>query len=244
MVVAGARLVLDTASPVSFAGGGSIALGGRDHEVPIECWAGSARRLSELLGEPVDGLLGFDLLAGRIVNLNCPAGRVYTTSDDAASHMPCWLADATSLAATVAMGVPIVQITINGRRVSAAVDTCASACFASTQLLEGSPLVGTHNDFHTGIGRFTTDLHLASIDLGNAERSARVRIPVAAIPPSLMPLLTSVGLAGILGGELLMKSETLLDFRSEPSFVLLSLPTQAMRGEEHSRRTSFRPDCE
>ena len=41
VAVAGARLILDTGSPVSFARTGSITLGGCEHQVPVDCWAGS-----------------------------------------------------------------------------------------------------------------------------------------------------------------------------------------------------------
>ena len=120
VVVAGARLILDTGSPVSFARTGSITLGGCEHQVPVDCWAGNPDSLSELLGEPVDGLLGCDLLAGRILDLNCPAGRAHVISDDANPETPCWLANAIPLPVSRAMGVPIAQISVNGRQASAA----------------------------------------------------------------------------------------------------------------------------
>ena len=227
--VAGARLILDTGSPVSFALGGSIALGGREHRVPVDCRAGNPNSLSELLGEPVDGLLGCDLLASRILDLNCPAGRAHVISDDANPEMPCWLANAIPLPVSRTMGVPIAQISVNGRQVSAAVDTGASVCFASPHLLEGTHPIGRHDDFHPGIGRFTTDLHLASIHLGNEEYS--VCFPVAAAPASMVPLLAGLRLAAILGGDLVTGAETLFDFRSGSGVVLLSSPEHVRRAQ-------------
>ena len=229
VVVAGARLILDTGSPVSFALGGSIALGGREHGVPVDCWAGNPNRLGELLGEPVDGLLGCDLLASRILDLNCPAGRAHVISDDASPEMPCWLANAISLPISRTMGMPIAQISINGHQVSAAVGTGASVCFAAPHLLEGAHPIGRHDDFHPGIGRFTTDLHLASIHLGNEEYS--VCFPVAAAPASMVPLLAGLRLAAILGGDLVTGAETLFDFRSGSGVVLLSSPEHVRRAQ-------------
>ena len=232
VVVAGARLILATGSPASFALGGSIALGGREHQVPVDCRAGNPNSLSQLLGEPVDGLLGCDLLASRILDLNCPAGRAHVISDDANPEMPCWLANAIPLPVSRTMGVPIAQISVNGRQASAAVDTGASVCFASPHLLEGTHPIGRHDDFHPGIGRFTTDLHLASIHLGNEEYS--VCFPVAAAPASMVPLLAGLRLAAILGGDLVTGAETLFDFRSGSGVVLLSSPEHVRRA--HGRR--------
>jgi hypothetical protein len=229
VVVAGARLILDTGSPVSFARTGNITLGGCGYKVPVDCRAGNPNSLSQFLGEPVDGLLGCDLLASRILDLNCPAGRAHVISDDASPEMPCWLANAIPLPVSMTMGVPIAQISVNGRQASAAVDTGASVCFASPHLLEGTHPIGRHDDFHPGIGRFTTALHLASIHLGNEEYS--VCLPVAAAPASMLPLLAGLRLAVILGGDLVTGAETLFDFRSGSGVVLLSSPKHVRRAQ-------------
>ena len=220
VTMAGARLILDTGSPVSFARTGSITLGGCGHQVPVDCRAGSPDSLSELLGEPVDGLLGCNLLAGRILDLDCPAGRAYVISDDAYPATPCWLANAIPLPFSTTMGVPVAQLSVNGQQASAAVDTGAAVCFAAPSLLAGTPVIGRHQDFHPGIGRFETDLHLVSIGLGGGASPFAVR--AAAAPPALAPRLAGLGLQAILGGELLMGSETLFDFRTQSGVVLLS----------------------
>ena len=48
VAMAGARLILDTGSPLSFARNGIIALGGSEHQVPVDCWAGSPAGLGAL----------------------------------------------------------------------------------------------------------------------------------------------------------------------------------------------------
>ena len=74
------------------------------------------------------------------------------------------------------------------------------------------PSIGRHQDFHPGFGRFETDLHLVSIDLGGG--ASPVDVAAAAAPPALAPLLAGLGLQAILGGDLLMGSEVLFDFRA------------------------------
>src|SRR5262245_39023483 len=133
--VAGARLILDTGSPVSFARNGSIALGGCGHQAPVDCWAGSPDSLSELVGARVDGLLGCNLLAGRIIDLDCPAGRVHVISGDTSPATPCWLANAIPLPFSTTMGVAVAQLSVNGRQASAVVDTGAAICFVSPSLI-------------------------------------------------------------------------------------------------------------
>jgi hypothetical protein len=56
VVVAGARLILDTGSPVSFARTGNITLGGCGYQVPVDCQAGSpdsliAQRITAVIND-------------------------------------------------------------------------------------------------------------------------------------------------------------------------------------------------
>jgi hypothetical protein len=220
VAIAGARLILDTGSPVSFARNGSIALGGCEHRVPVDCWAGSPDSLGELLGKPVDGLLGCDLLAGRILDLDCPAGRAHLISRDTSPETPCWLAHAIALPFSTIKGVPVAQLSVNGQQVAAAVDTGAAVCFVAPLLIGDAAAIGHHLEFHPAIGRFEADLHLVSIDLGGG--ASPVDVAAAAAPPALAPLLAGLGLQAILGGDLLMGSEILFDFRVQSGVVLLS----------------------
>ena len=213
MAMAGAHLILDTGSPVSFARNGSITLGGCEHQVPVDFLAGGPDGLGELLGAPIDGLLGCDLLAGCILDLDCPAGRAHLISGDTSPETPCWLANAIALSFSTAMGVPVAQFLVNGRQASAAIDTGAAICFAAPSLVADTPVIGRHHGFHPAIGRFESDLHLVSIDLGGG--ASPVDVAAAAAPPALTPLLTGLGLQAILGGDLLMGSEILFDFRAE-----------------------------
>ena len=222
VAMAGARLILDTGSPVSFARTGSITLGGCEHQVPVDCWAGGPDSLSELLGAPVDGLLGCDLLAGRILDLDCPAGRAHVISRDTSPATPCWLANAIALSFSTTKGVPVAQLSVNGQQVAAAIGTGAAVCFAAPSLFAATPIIGRHHNFHAAIGPFETDLHLVSIGLAGG--ASPVDVAVAAAPSALAPLLARLELQAILGGDLLMGSETLFDFRAESGVVLLSSP--------------------
>jgi hypothetical protein len=227
VAMAGARLILDTGSPLSFARNGIIALGGSEHQVPVDCWAGNPAGLGELLGAPVDGLLGCNLLAGRILDLDCPAGRAYVISGDTSPATPCWLANSIPLSFSTKKGVPVARFSVNGRQTSAAVDTGAAVCFVAPSLFGDAAAIGHHLDFHPAIGQFETDLHLVSIDLGGG--ASLVDVAAAAAPPALAPLLAGLGLQAILGGDLLMGSEVLFDFRAESGVVLLSSREQVRR---------------
>ena len=198
-----ARLILDTGSPVSFAQTGRITLGGCEHRVPIDCWAGSPDSLGELLGEPVDGLLGCDLLAGRILDLDCPAGHAYPVISGDTSPRNAMLAPrgrAIALSFSTTKGVPVAQFSVNGRQAAAAVETGAAVCFAAPSLLADAAVIGRHHDLHPAIGWFETDLHLVSIDLGDG--ASPVDVAAAAAPPATWPRFSRVwGWQAILGGD-------------------------------------------
>ena len=212
VAMAGARLILDTGSPVSFARNGSITLGGCEHQVPVDCWAGSPDSLGELLGAPVDGLLGCDLLAGRILDLDCPAGRAHVISEDTSPDNAVLACERDCAAVQHDKGrsgrADLGQwaTSIGGRRYRCRRLLCRTvpAC--------GHARHRSSSRFSPRLGRFETDLHLVSIGLGGG--ASPVDVAVAAAPPALDPLLAGLGLQAILGGDLLMGSEVLFDFRA------------------------------
>ena len=59
---AGGRFLLDTGSPMSFARTGEVVWAGRDHEVATNLLGLDSPELSDLVGTPLDGLLGGDVL--------------------------------------------------------------------------------------------------------------------------------------------------------------------------------------
>jgi hypothetical protein len=186
----------------------------------VDCWAGGPGGWGELLGEPIDGLLGCDLLAGRILDLDCPGDRAFVTSGDTSPETPCWLANAIALSFSTTRGVPVAQLSVNRQQASTAIDTGAAVCFATPSLLADTPVVGRHQDFHPYTGRFESDLHLLSIDFGDG--ASPVDVAAGSAPPALAPFLAELGLQATLGGDLLMKSEVLFDFRAQSGVVLLS----------------------
>ena len=118
------------------------------------------------------------------------------------------------------MGVPVAQLSVNGQHAAAAVDTSAAVCFAAASLVGDAAEIGRYRDFHPAIGRFEADLHLVSICVGGG--AGLVDVAAAAAPPALTQFLAEAVLEAILGGDLLMGSETLFDFRVQSGVVLLS----------------------
>ena len=213
VAMAGARLILDTGSPVSFARNGSITLGGCEHQVPVDCWAGSPDSLSELLGAPVDGLLGCDLLAGRILDLDCPAGRAHLISGDTSPDNAMLARERDRAVVQHGNGrsgrAALGQWTASsgGRRyrcrylLCRTVPTCGHARHRSPSRFSSRPLAG-----------------LKPICTSSRSTSAAARARLMSLPPQRRPpwtpLLAGLGLQAILGGDLLMGSEVLFDFRA------------------------------
>ena len=180
--------------------------------------------LGELLGEPVDGLLGCDLLAGRILDLDCPAGHAHVISEDTSPETPCWLANAIPLSFGTTKGVPVAQISVNGRQASAAVDTGAAICFAAPSLLADTPVSVAMGIFIPPLAGLQPNCTLSRLAWAAANP---FDVVAAAVPPALAPLLAGLELQAILGGDLLMGSETLFDFRAQSGVVLLSSPKRS-----------------
>ena len=208
----GAMLLVDTGSPVSCARRGHVSLLRRSLAVPQSVLGLTAERLSGMVGTPVDGLLGMDILQRFVVGIDPEAGRISVTEPardrseprgrDAGRSGSVWL-PLQELA-----GIPLADVSVAGRRYRAVIDTSARVSYAPRGALTGASVIGEAEDFFPGFGDFRTPLVSLPLELGQH----RIDLAFGELPAPLATLTERFGIEVILGTQLLEVFRLVLDF--------------------------------
>lgn len=199
------RCLLDTGSPISI-GNTSFALGSRSHSLTNDGYLGiTVAELGEFVGTKVDVLLGADILAAQTSFF------VWNFKSHLILRGACQ--NPTSPLRFV-MGVPVLDVAINGSIVACCVDTGAAQSYLAQELIPKTSSVATGSDFYPGIGRFETHLYQAEyIEPSIPEKS--ISFMFASLPGSLEGLLKQFNIQAILGVDWLthQKSHFAIDYQ-------------------------------
>jgi hypothetical protein len=212
------RFLIDTGSPQSFGDSASLELNGQLLSLSENGWAGTASRISDMVGTPLTGLIGTDLL-GRFDLLLEPAEEAISLYDPGAAPLPETIMPMGSLLGST----PTVGLTLDGRHVTAAFDTGAKVSYSTQQHLEDAPETGSIDDFYPGHGNFNAPLHRCHIGIGGR----LVDLDIGRLPEGLGSALLGGGMEMILGMDLLLSSNS--EFEGvlfSPSRRLLGLLTK------------------
>ena len=186
------RFLVDTGSPGSFARSGRITFGGTAMEVASN-YEGllDADRLSRLVGTPLDGLLGMDVLGRFVVTF----GRNELSVEDEPSATDTPFAE---LETDGVMGIPVVAVLANGRTARMFVDSGAKISYLAPERLAGLPVEETLHDFYPGAGEFDVEVSTAGCELGGHSFRAKYGRP----PVLVRTVLSMYGVDGIIGRDL------------------------------------------
>lgn len=160
----------------------------------------TAAALSNMLGTKVTTLLGTDILS-RFYVLFDYAGNAVTFSTE---EIPF---EGDTVPLRNVMGVPILEIEINGVTQSCFLDTGAKISYTGEDTTEGLEDLGTVSDFYTGIGEFETSTYTLDAKIGNREFSATF----GNLPLLLQMTLGLAGADGIIGYDLFRNFRVLIN---------------------------------
>jgi hypothetical protein len=187
----GGRFLLDTGSPVSFSTTGGANWGGRICELPTSALGLDATELSHLVGEPLDGLIGGDLLGLHpfTIDLERSVCRVEEVGSDR---------DTTELPIRLVLGVPLATLELDGLPTQTCIDTGAKLSYLEAPRLEGREAVDEADDFYPGYGTFRTSVYEIAVRIADSELTMRA----GALPEALSGMLGMLGIGAILGTDL------------------------------------------
>lgn len=185
------RWLLDTGSPVSFGRSRSLELDGQRFAIAREALGLDAVSLSALVGEPLSGLIGNDVLGCVDMEIHADAGclRISSGSLDLDGH---------SFPLDEFMGVPVLEIESDEGTHSMFFDTGAQISYFQHEALGRYEAAGELLDFFPGMGEFTTDTYIVPFRLGPLALEFRC----GRLPQLLGLSLSLAGVEGIIGNEL------------------------------------------
>ena len=190
----GGRFLLDTGSPVSFSATGRVNWGGRDRELPTSALGLDAAELSHLVGEPLDGLVGGDLLGLHPFTIDLE--RSVLAVDEAGSDR-----DTTELPIRLVLGVPLATLELDGTPTQTCIDTGAKLSYLEAARLDGREAVDETDDFYPGYGTFRTPVYEIAVCIADSELTMRA----GSLPEALSGMLGMLGIAAILGTDLFVQ---------------------------------------
>ncbi len=184
------RFLVDTGSPQSFARSGRATFGETATNL-ASVFQGrlDASELSRLVGTPLDGLLGMDVLGRHVVTF----GRNELSVDEAEPDLAF-----AELETGRIEGIPVVAALANGRTARMFVDSGAKISYLAPERLSGLPVEETLRDFYLGAGEFDVEVSSAGCELGGHPFRAKFGRPPALVRMTL----SGCGVDGILGRDL------------------------------------------
>ena len=183
------RFLIDTGSPLSFARTGRVSFGGMETDLAPSLPGLDADGLSRLVGKPLDGLLGMDILGRHVVTFGLSELSVDEAEPDLAFA---------ELETGRIEGIPVVAALANGRTARMFVDSGAKISYLAPERLAGLPVEETLHDFYPGAGEFDVEVSTAGCELGGHSFRARFGRP----PVLVRTVLSMYGVDGILGRDL------------------------------------------
>lgn len=183
--------LLDTGSPTSFGGESEIELDDRRFTIAADYFGLNSAALSELVGEPLAGLIGTDVLGQLDLQIDIEAESV------TASLQPIELAGI-DIELEEFMGVSILRIQSGEGEHRMFFDTGAQISYFQNDGLESFRSAGKVRDFFPGMGEFETETHMVPFSIGPLAFEFRC----GRLPDLLGLTLMMAGVEGIVGNEI------------------------------------------
>jgi hypothetical protein len=154
------------------------------------------RDLSQMLGLPLDGVLGMDSLKGRVLSLTRNTIHINGTAPDLSGTPMRYVA-----------GVPCVDIKINQVPCRAAIKTSATTTYISTELITRDKPSAFAGDFHPVYGSIRVRKFVNYFTIANKSFFAD-----AGELPCEWSLIAAGGVDAIIGTDLLKRFDLIMDF--------------------------------
>jgi hypothetical protein len=150
--------------------------------------------LTALVGVPVTGLLGIDVLKRFDITFDLPSSQIIFSSEPVALN-------GTVVPLQDYKGLPIIEAVIGGHSSRAFLETGAKLSYWSNESLPTYPATGVFEDFYPGIGLFQVDTYRVPVGIGGRNFDIRFGVPTTQV----LSMLRMAGVTAILGSEIFQK---------------------------------------
>ena len=186
------KYLLDTGAPLSFGKPPSLNLGGSHFDLPDSYGPLDADTLSFYIDTEVSGLIGVEILNRFDSIFDMPSKQIRVSTDSLTL-------EGTLIPLEQFMGIPIIEVTINGSRQRMFFDTGAQISYWQSETLDSFPSLGKMRDFYPGFGEFETDTYLLSLSTSSVDYA----LVCGSLPELLEEMLTMASVEGIIGNEMI-----------------------------------------
>jgi hypothetical protein len=188
--------IIGTGSPRSFSELPALELDGVLLNMAPSFAGLNAATLSALIGVPVIGLLGIDVLKRFDIEFDSPSSQIMFSSNPVA-----W--NGTVVPLQTYQDLPILDATIGGQKTRAFLETGAKLSYWADASLVNYPATGVFEDFFPGIGLFQVDTYRVPVGIGGRNFEIRFGVPTIQV----LSMLRMAGVTAILGNEMFQKAK-------------------------------------
>lgn len=160
-------------------------------------------RIEKMIGVPIDGFIGTDIIMNSSIVINFPNEQLEISLDNILLENGVRMDNI--------HGLPIFDISINGRVLRAAFDSGAMYSFVASHFVENlglEPLNRTTMDFNPTFGEFEISLFNGEIKIGDTNLGTQT----IAIGSGYDNALRAVGVDAFIGNDTLKNSEVCISF--------------------------------
>lgn len=160
-------------------------------------------KISEMLGREITTLLGADILSDYNIMFDYKNEVVEFNKEDITF-------DGTEIRISNFMNIPIIELSIDNKRLKLFLDTGAKLSYLSDTITRNYKSVGTDEDFYPGVGNFTTQCFDISTRIGDNI----FNVKYGNLPTLLQMSLMLGGTDGIIGFDFFNNFRVVLDLKN------------------------------
>ena len=195
------RLLLDTGSPVSISNLSNISLFGETMNIHNAMENKSIDDVNKsILNANVDALIGADVLSK--ISFSISFSNKLMEINPVINHN-----EYDSFPLSYFMGVPIMIARLNGKDIKFFLDTGAKISYVNFTLIQGQNIIQVKEDFYPGFGAFETSIYQIHLELFKHLK----RYEFGVLPESLELSLNMLGANGIIGNNILINFDLVID---------------------------------
>jgi hypothetical protein len=188
------RLLIDTGSPASMSPEPFEFIGAQ-HNPPASIMGISPRKMSELSGIQIDGMIGCDILSQHTMRIRWQDGEI-----DLGDNIPDF---GNSHELTTLQGIPVFPVVIHEQSTKALFDTGAHLSYIDPNLVAGQESTGARDDFYPFTGPFTAETHIVKTALDETPLDIEYGILPASLQQTLGMAMNISNSSAVIGTQLL-----------------------------------------
>ncbi|MHC1740615.1 MAG: VWA domain-containing protein [Anaerolineaceae bacterium] len=199
--IEGQSIMIDSGIPISLGKTSEIYFLNTIHPLLSDYMGVSIDRFEKMVGSRIDVLMGMDILKNYSITLALAQHRLLISSGLSLSSRE-------RIPMTSFMGVPIINIAIDGKVHEVFIDTGTKLSYIKEEIALQYPSIGKERDFYPGIGEFETKVYEIPFQLG----IQKFNLKCGVLPAALEATVFVTGKSGIIGSELFEKFMVSLAF--------------------------------